>query len=165
MFNFFNIQYYLIAEWLVPIRLRTAVIMAFIKACFAPIISLHNEFMAYRKAKLYEVEMNYQVPLLEAFLNNRFDGVERRIYIDDAQTVEQIYIFQEDELEPLWLHQESEDDPIYLHTEGETMGDLLNDFVVYVPVSVSLMENYSESELRAMIATKWAGKRYKIELY
>lgn len=133
--------------------------MAFIKACFAPVISLHNQFLNYRKAKLYEIKMNYQVPYLEAFLNDRFDAIERRIYIDDAQTVNQIYLYQEEETKPLYLNQESENAPVYLYTEGETIGDLWNDFIVYVPVSVA----FSESELRAMIATKWCGKRYKIE--
>lgn len=161
MFNFFNISFYLLAEWLVPIRLRTAVMMAFIKACFAPIIALHNQFMSYRKAKLYEIKMNYQVCYLEAFLNDRFDSIARRIYIDDAQTVEQIYLYQDEEEKPIYLNQESENDPVYLYTEGETLGDYLNDFIVYVPVSVV----FNESEMRAMITTKLAGKRYKIELF
>lgn len=161
MFNFFNIQFYLLAEWLIPIRLRTSVLVAFIKSCFVPVILLHNDFMNYRKAKLYEVKMNYQVVYLEAYLNDRFDAIERRIYIGDAQIASQIYLYQEVEEKPVPLYQESENNPVYLYTEGETMGDLLNDFIVFVPVSVV----FTESEMRAMIATKWAGKRYKIELF
>ncbi len=106
--------------------------------------------------------MNWQTCYVEAFLNDRFDTVARRIYIDDAPDGEPgVYIFQDDELEPLYLHQDSENEPVYLFTEGETVGDLLYDFIVFVPVGVV----FNESEMRAMIATKICGKRYKIEIF
>jgi len=162
MFNFFNIQFYLLAKWLVPIRLRTAVLMAFVKACFEPVIKLHNEFMTYRIAKKYEVKMNWQTCYMEAFLNDRFDAIARRIYIDDGPDGEQpLYIYQDAELQPLYLHQDIEAEPVYVFTEGEIVGDLLFDFIVFVPVSVA----FNENEMRAMIATKICGKRYKIEIY
>lgn len=161
MFNFFNIQFNYLGDWLIPIRLRTAVLMAFVRACFTPIVMLHNDFLLYRKAKLYEIKMNYQVCYLEAFLNDRFDSILRRIYIDDAQTAEQIYLYQDVEDKDEGLYTDAEDSPLYLFTEGETIGDLLNDFIVYVPIGVM----FSESELRAMLSSKLAGKRYKIELF
>lgn len=162
MFNFFDIQFYLLAEWLVPIRLRTAVLMAFVKACFEPVIMLHNDFMAYRLAKKYEIKMNWQTCYVEAFLNDRFDKTARRIYIDDAPAGEQpIYLYQDEELQPLYLSQDSENEPVYTFTEGETIGSLLYDFIVYVPVGVA----FNENEMRAMLSTKICGKRYKIEIF
>ena len=141
--------------------MRINVMMAFVKACFQPLIDLHNDFLLYRKAKLYQIAMNYQVCYLEALLNDRYDFTQRRIYIDDADTGDQVYIYQDDEDAPLYMQQESENDPLYLFTEGETIGDHTNDFIIHIPATVA----YSESEIRAMIATKLCGKRYKIEIF
>lgn len=135
--------------------------MAFVKALFAPLVSLHNDFLLYRKAKLYEIEKNYKTCYLEAFLNDRFDFTSRRIYIDDADTVAQVYLWQDEEETPLYLYQDAEEQPVFLFQDGESLGDILYDFVVFVPYDVV----FDENEMRAMIATKLAGKKYKIELF
>lgn len=161
MYKVFDIQVNKLSEWLIPTMMRKGVMMAFVKAAFAPIVTLHNSFLGYRDAKFYQIRMNYQTCYLESFLNDRFDYVQRRIYIEDAETVEQVYLYQVEEEKPEWLYQQSENEPLYLFTEGESLGDLLNDFVVYVPADIQ----FSESEIRAMLSTKLSGKRYKIETF
>lgn len=105
--------------------------------------------------------MNYQVCYLEAFLNDRFDFTDRRIYIEDAENQETLYIYTRAELNPVWLYTRAEDIPQPVYTRGESNGDYLNDFVIWIPYGVV----FDEAELRAMVATKLAGKRYKIELF
>lgn len=126
-----------------------------------PLVLIHNNFIRYREAKLYELFINYQTCYLEIFLNDRFDKTERRIYIDDAQNQDTVYLYLRDELNPVNLYTRSEDNAVALYTRGESNGDLLNDFIVYVPVDVV----FQEPELRAMIANNLSGKRYKIELF
>lgn len=161
MYNGYNIQLNLLAQWLIPTLLRKPILMAFAKAIYAPLVTLHNLFLNYRKAKLYEIAMNYQTCYLEAFLNDRFDFTNRGIYIEDAETVDQVYLWQDAEDNPLYLYKDAENQPVYLYQDGESLGDILYDFVVYVPYGVV----FDEEEMRAMIATKLSGKKYKIELY
>lgn len=161
MFNVFNIQPGLLAQWLIPTMLRHPILMAIVNAMYVPLAALHNTFLLFRTAKQYQIRMNYQTCYLEAFLNDRFDFSLRRIYIEDAETVDQVYLYQDEEDRPIYLYQDTENNPVYLYTEGESIGDLLNDFIVWVPIGVL----FDENEMRAMIATKLCGKRYKIELF
>lgn len=160
-FNNYDIDFSRLVRWNVFAHLLKPKMLKWLYGLIYPIVLIHNAFIRYRQSKLYEIAMNYQVCYLEAFLNDRFDFTQRRIHIDDAETVEQVYLFQEEEEKPEYLFQEIEDDPLYLYTEGESLGDLLNDFIVFVPSDVA----FDQDEMRAMIATKLCGKRYKIELF
>lgn len=159
--NVFNILLSLLQQWLIPTMLRKNVLMAIVQAIYAPLVALHNDFINYRRAKFYQIKINYQVCYLQDFLNDRFDYIQRRIYIDDAETVAQVYLYQDEEDAPIWLYQDVEDSPVYIFQDGESLGDILFDFVIFIPSSVQFEEN----EIRAMIATKLCGKMYKIELF
>jgi len=141
--------------------LRKPVLMAFAKAAYAPLVTLHNGFMAFRKAKFYQIEMNYQTCYLESFLNDRFDPSQRRIYIEDAESRDGTFVFTRAEDQPLVIHKRIESVPRFIYTRGESNGDMLNDFIVFVPASVT----FDEYELRAMISTKLSGKRYSVQLF
>jgi hypothetical protein len=135
--------------------------MTMAKSIFSPIVTLHNSFIRYRRDKFYQIQMDYQTCYLESFLNDRFDFTQRRIYIQDAETGETIYLFQRAENNPLLIYKRSENKPQPLYTRGESNGDLLNDFVVYVPLDVV----FDEHELRAMIGSKICGKRFKVQTF
>ena len=160
-YNSYDIDFPKLADWLTPRWLTKEAFRIFLKACMYPLVLIHNAFIRYRNAKLYEIAINYQVCYMEAFLNDRFDFTLRRIYIEDAETVEQLYMYTRDEERPINLYERSEDSPVPLYTRGEVLGDLVNDFIVWVPIGCV----YDEPEMRAMIATKLCGKRYKIELF
>lgn len=161
MFNVYNIVLNKLAEWLVPTYLRNGVMMAFVKACFAPLVVLQNDFLLYRKSKLYEIEMNYQVCYLESFLNDRFDFIQRRIYIEDASSKTSKFIYRSAENKPFLIYKRSENKPATIYTRGESIGDFTNDFIIFIPVEIS----FDEKEIRAMLFTKLSGKRYKIETF
>lgn len=160
-YSYYDINFYRLAEWLTPRWLRAAKWLILLKACFYPLVLVHNAFIRYRKAKLYEIAMNYQTCYLEAFLNDRFDFTQRRIFIEDAETVDALYLYMRDEENPVFLYRRSEALPVPVYTRGETVGDLTYDFIVWVPLDVV----FDQNEMRAMIATKLCGKRYKIELF
>jgi hypothetical protein len=161
MFNGYNIVLNRLAEWLIPTRLRTAVLLAIVKACYTPFVNLHNDFLLYRKAKQYELAMNYQVCYLESFLNDRFDFINRGIHIEDAKNHPAKFIYQRTEGKPFLIFARSESQPKVIYTRGENLGDYANDFVIFIPIGVL----FDEKEIRAMVATKLSGKRYKIETY
>jgi hypothetical protein len=161
MYNIFNIQLNKLRTWLIPAMLQTDVLMAFTEAIYTPIVALHNSFIAFRKSKFYEIKMNYQTCYLQAFLNDRFDSIQRRIYIVDAVSREPVYIYTRAEAKALVISKRSEAQSVAVYTRGESNGDLLHDFYVFVPANVG----FDEHEMRAMIATKLCGKRYKIQLF
>ncbi len=161
MNNVFNIQFNKLSKWLIPTFLRSDVLMSIVSAVYAPIVALHNLFLQYRKSKFYEIAMNYQTCYLESFLNDRFDFTGRRIYIDDAPVGASTFLYMQVEERPVVIAMRSEIAPQYMYTRGESGGDILYDFIVYVPVSVQ----YDEVEIRAMLATKICGKRYKVQTF
>lgn len=161
MLSSYNIDWKRLVRWNVIAHLLQPLRLIWFNGLISPLIFVHGAFIRYRDSKLYEIRMNYQVCYLESFLNDRFDFTDRRIYIQDAETVEQLYLYKDEEEEPVYLYLESEDTPVYLYTDGEILGDQVNDFIVFVPAGVV----FSEDEMRAMIATKLCGKRYKIQVF
>lgn len=160
-YNSYDINFYTLAHWYTPRWLRKEKFIILIKACVYPLVLIHNTFIRYRKAKLYELKINYQVCYLEAFLNDRFDFTNRGIYIDDVVLFTYNFLYTRAETQPLWLYQRAENNPVVTYLRGEIMGAFTYDFIIYIPVGVV----YDEAEVRAMMANNLSGKRFKIELY
>lgn len=161
MNNIYIIQLNKLREWLIPTMLRTPIVLAIAKAAYMPLLTLYNDFIRFRKDKFYDIQINFQVCFLESFLNERFDTKFKRIYIEDAEQGEPIFIHKREEAKPLVIKRRSETAPQFIYTRGESIGDLMNDFIIYIPEDVLI----NESELRAMLSKKICGKRYKIQNY
>ncbi|RWW91871.1 hypothetical protein [Flavobacterium cerinum] len=87
-------------------------------------------------------------------LNDRFDKVQRRIYIGDGQTNETTYIYTDAEDQDEYL-----DDTLWLYTEAET-ADTGLDFIVYVPEEIYTNQIHALHSLIKLY--KAGGKRYAI---
>jgi hypothetical protein len=162
MINIYDIDYTKAVQWLIPNWLRQSVMVSWLGALVRPHVWLYQAFLRYRTAKLYQLMITPQVCYMERLLNDRFDNIERRIYIDDGITYTPAYIYLESEDKPLWLYTEGESEPIFLFTEGETVATETNDFVVYVPAGLE----FNTDEMKALINSyKLAGKLYKIQFY
>jgi hypothetical protein len=157
----YDIDFQKLVRWNTPTKLLKQLFLKWLYCLVYPIILLHATFKLYRKNKLYEIAMNFQVCYLEAFLNDKYDLSLRRIYIADALNQQTLYIYERSEAKPVFLFTRSEAQPVIFYTRGETTGDFLNDFIIFIPIAVV----YDEPELRAMVATKLCGKRFKIELF
>ncbi len=158
-YKVYNISFPVLAAWLTPRAFRKTRLGILVKCCVFPLTFLHNSFLKYRKAKIYQLLITPQVCYLERMLNDKYDYTLRRIRIDDAVWHLPVFIFQEDELKPVYLHIESENKPVYLYNDGEA-GIALNDFVVLVPVDI----NFLESEMRGAIDSyKLFGTKYTIQ--
>lgn len=158
-FNSYVIDFIKLVAWYTPQYLRKIKFAVIIKAVVFPLTTLHNSFMIYRKAKLYQLQITPQVCYLRRLLNDRFDYTQRRIVIDDAEWHLPTFIYQEEELKPVALYREDENKPHALYSEGEA-GIALNDFVVLVPKDIS----FAEAEMRALLDNyKLFGTKYSIQ--
>lgn len=126
---------------------------AWLSALLYPVVWLHSRLLAFVRDKDYELWITPQVCYLNRLLNDRFDPLQRRIFIADPIEKQPSYLYQVPEKKPLFLGGE----PIY--TDGEA-GLAKNDFVIYLPVGLV----YDVAEMQALINLyKLAAMRYTIQ--
>jgi hypothetical protein len=144
---------------LLPTFLRKPVIVAFIHSMLVPIDNLYYKWSQFREDNIYKIEHTGQVCSLRGSLNDKFDPIERRIYITDGNRYETTYIYTEAEAQDVFVNTESEDPTIWLRTEAET-ADTGLDFIVWVPESIYNTQIYG---LKAHVEFyKAGGFRYNI---
>lgn len=161
MASIYDINYTRLVKWLVPAPLRDDRLQAWIGALITPVASLYNSFLRYRTAKDYQLRINYQLCYLEQLLNDRYDNILRRIYIDDTIQKPPFYIFQNAELKPKFIRQRSENDPKWIYTSGES-GGMLDDFIIFVPMDVVFEEPEFISLVKAFYVP---GSKFKIQRF
>ncbi len=132
---------------------------AYLIASISPIKTLHFTWSQFRIDNIYKLDHNGQVCYLRKALNDKFDPVERRIYIGDGQLFDTFYIYTEAEAQDRFVHAEEEDPVIYLRTESET-ADTGLDFIVYVPTAIASSQIHGLNSLIKFY--KLGGKRYNI---
>jgi hypothetical protein len=144
----FDINWNVFGVQNLPNKWRDVSSIQFVKVLLRPINDLYYKWYNWRLDNIYKLEHTGQICYLRGSLNDKYDPVERRIYIGNGLLFDTQYIFTEAEEETLWLR-----------TEAET-ADTGLDFIVYVPETI-----YSarKVELEAHINFyKAGGKRYKI---
>lgn len=147
--------------WLLPEQLRLPKLKAWLNIAISPVIYLYQLFLQYRKNKLYEISITPQICRMQCLLNDRYDLILRRIYIDDAKEFPPVYLYRDAETKPVYLYRDAEDLPVYLFTdsEGAIIGD---DFIVFVPVSIV----FDVLEMRSLVKKfKLPGMRFKIQTF
>ncbi|MBD3748500.1 MAG: hypothetical protein IE931_03295 [Sphingobacteriales bacterium] len=150
----FNIDFEKLVLWLIPTFLRKPIIYAYVKALVNPAAQLHQEFLNNWESNLYKLSHNSQVFSIESVLNDKFDPVERRIYITNGFTKDRIYAYTRTELKPVYL-------PIPLFNRGD-YADTGVDFIVWIP-NVVAMNTESLIEAKASVNFyKRGSKRFKI---
>lgn len=159
--NIFNIDYVKLVNWLVPARIRKAILLAYLNVMVSGVVYLYQDFTRFRKAKLYQLMITPQVCYLEMLLRDRYDNVLRRIWIDDGIDKPPFYIYVHDELKPRFIYRTSEAKPRFIYTAGES-GLLQDDFIIHVPADV----RFEMAEMRSLVKNyKLAGTRFKIQIF
>lgn len=130
----FEFNTYIWAVQQLPNRWRDAVSISFAMALVKPIRTLYNTWYNYRENNLYMLEHTGQICSLRKSLNDKFDPIQRRIYIDDAVQYDDVVLYTEAEDIPVTFYTEAEGIPVVLYTEAEMDSDL--DYIVYVPAQV-----------------------------
>lgn len=162
-----NINYHKLVNLLLPIRLRAKeTLTAFLHVMLYPIREyLYPLFKRFEKKAWYDLKYQTgQVAYLEFVLNERFDELQTRIYISEADDYDTIlWLYRDDEDLPLWLYKDIEAKPLWLFTEAESyLGGDGVDFIVNVPLGLP----FEELAIRAMIDRyKRDGKSYLIKYF
>lgn len=160
-YNVYTINWDNLAAWMIPKPLRKLVVVIIVKALLYPLIAVHNSFVFYRNAKIYQLTISPQVCYLTRLLNDRYDYTLRRIYINDAVWHLPTFIYKSAENKPVFGYKAGEGQPKYLYSNGET-GTALNDFVVNAPALIA----FDQNEMRSLVdGYKLFGTRYTIQLF
>ena len=155
----YKIDWNILALDNLPTMLRKPSFSALAQILLKPINSLYYKWYNWRIDNIYKLDHTNQICYLRGSLNDKFDPVERRIYIGNGLLFDTQYIFTEAEEQDVWLDTEAEIETIWLRTEPET-ADTGLDFIVYVPETIY---NTQLDGLRAHIEFyKAGGKRYNI---
>lgn len=155
--NIYNLDPEKLAHWMIPVRWRGIKVVSWIKAMAYQWIDLYNRFVLYRKSVKYNLMITPQVCFLERALNDKYDPVQRRIYIEDGKEYLPVYIFRRDEEKPVYLKRR-EVGKIYLRSRRE-MKMFGVDFYVVLPLG----ETYNTDEMRVYLSGyKLATKTFTI---
>lgn len=155
----FNINWDVLVVNLTPTFMRRPTLVAYLQALVSQTKYLYYKWYNWRIDNIYKLEHTNQICYLRGSLNDKFDPVERRIYIGNGLLFDTQYIFTEVEEQDVWLGTEAEEETVWLRTEAET-ADTGLDFIVYVPETIY---NTQLDGLRAHIEFyKAGGKRYNI---
>lgn len=127
----YDINFKKLAKSLVSALLFKPILIVWVYACVTPITWIYNQFTAFKRFVEYRLSITPQVCFLEKALNDRYDIVDRRIYILDAVEYEALPLYLKVENKHLVLPLKTESH-LVLYTKGET-GIYTVDFVVMVP--------------------------------
>ena len=159
--NIYKVNWNRVVSWLIPSTLFQPKMFAFCKALVAPVSTLHNSFLAFRKQRLYDLTITPQVCYLQKLLNDKYDADLRRIFIGDGKRGDDVYVFQDAENEPLFVFQDAESNPVWIFNDGE-VGNAPAHFIVNIPNDVV----YDVFALRSLINIyKLPSRRYQIQTF
>lgn len=152
----FNVDFDKLLTWLLPALLRKPVFFAWVQTLCSPVKQLYDEFIAKRTTDLYVLNHDSRVFSIQAVLNDRFDNVNRTIYLTDGFAKPRIYLYTPEENKPVYLNP-----TIPVYNEGD-YGDTGIDFIVWVPNAVAI-SNQDLIEMTSLVNKyKLASKRFSI---
>ena len=80
----YNINYGKLSTLLMPMCLRGGRLQSIASVLLSPLVGLRNELVAFKDEKHYRMTHNGQTCYLRAVLNDRFDPIERGIFITEG---------------------------------------------------------------------------------
>lgn len=131
--NFYHINWSRLTVLHVPMLLRRPRMRSWLYSLVVPIKALHDKFLALRLDLIYKIEHTPQVYSMEKVLNEEFDAVLKRIYIEDGEYFEQLYVFSPEEELPIYIFDEAENQPVYFYGENDPESVSV-DFNVVLPI-------------------------------
>jgi hypothetical protein len=141
--------------------IRRAVHIYWLYIILKPIRLVYNAFIQFSGDTLYDAKINGQLVKLERMLNDYFDPVLRRIYIDDGEYYEgtNAYSFYLDRSPNAFSYATGDGTPVYSYAVQGQSEDV--DFIVYVPDGL----DYDEILMTTKITDKKIlGRSFKIEI-
>jgi hypothetical protein len=144
-----------------PPFIRGAKLLAYLRALLAPLTSLGTLFNEHVSASRYLANFTGQEVYLEHLLNDNFDPVQRRIYIDDGvPAILPPFVFNKIEQRPVYVYNKAENKPLYIFNKTEY--GVGNDFIVFVPNSI--LNTLTQTQIEATVLIyKLASKQFSIQ--
>ena len=133
--NIYIISYQEFKEQLLPLLLRKSKTLALLQALIAPLVSLYNDFFTFKNRAIYKTEHNAAITLLQKVLNDSFDEVERRIFINNAEITSTQHYYDEGQGDPLDFYDDGKGDPQWFFNI-ETFNVYGSDFTVFIPIAL-----------------------------
>lgn len=129
------ISYAEFREQLLPLLLRGPKIKAMLMALTEPLVTLYESFFSYKTESLYRADHFGSVGHLENVLNDHFDEVERRIYINNAELNDTQHYYDDGAGDPLYFYDEEAGDPQWFF-DRSVFNVYQSDFTVFLPVAL-----------------------------
>jgi hypothetical protein len=104
----------------VPALLNKPKLNAWLQALLFPLLSLYNDFFNFRLQIEKQMRIKWRTNIMEAYLNDLFDPIQRRIVITTATDINPPnYVYDDDENNPLYLYDDNENQPLYVYDDNE----------------------------------------------
>lgn len=140
-----------------------------LQALISPLVSLYDLFFAFKTEAIYKTEHNAAITLLQQVLNDHFDDVERRIYINNAEITATQHYYDTGLGDPLVFYDEGSGDPQWFF-DLEVFNVYQSDFTVFIPEAIKPLDPEDEERLLTLVRAdldyyKIFGTKYTIVWY
>lgn len=106
-----------------------------IEAFTAPLNFLNDRFRRFRESVDYIQQHDSRKIHIEKVLNDQFDNVSRRIYIDNVQPVDKLYFYESGDDKTVHFYEPADNKPVYFY-ERERIDVRNLNFVVNLPIAI-----------------------------
>lgn len=135
-------------------------VLGLTKSIMSGIQYVNNLFYDFYTQKKYEVIFTGQIIYMKRYLNDQFDNIQRRIYIQTNVGNISPFIYRLSEGLSPYFYRVAEEEGELIQRKNEIIAD--TDFTVYVPVALS----YDTTQFNAAINKyKLEDKTYTIQTY
>lgn len=161
----YNIDWSRLPHLLLPSFLRKAKFLEVVGALLSPLRNVHFGFLDFRKESIYKVSHNGSVVSLTDVLNDRFDPVEKRIWISTIVQTDAIRFYPDAANKEVGFYPKPKQKVGFRYSTTYNAGAA--DFIVHVPVLLR-PDNDQEREKLLIIMRglldyyKLFGKNYTI---
>lgn len=133
----FNIDFATFILQLLPSFLRRIRWHRWLLALTVPSQDLHAKFLQYRASTNYKLEHTPQVFSMENVLNDAFDPIQRRIYIQDGIYRSPVRFYDRSLNSPVRFYDAADEEPVRFF-DRESLLVLDVDFIVKIPITLVL---------------------------
>lgn len=137
--------------------------LAWLRALMAPLSTLNVIFMTAVNDIRYRLYLTGQVIYLEHYLNDLFDPISRRIYIEDGNPTTSFFLYNKADnvTDPVIYNKSEAQPPVYITNRSEAEDDV--DFIIYIPFDLVTSQATLEPKIKTSTNRyKPAGRRYLI---
>lgn len=164
--NIYTVDYEKFKEQLLPLLLRRPKLLDWLMALLSPFVSLYNYFFGFKNKAIYKTEHNAAITLLQKVLNDGYDVIPRRIFINNAEITATQHYYDRGLGDPLEFFDKGNGNPQWFF-DKEVFNVYRSDFTVFLPGAIRPVDSEDEERLLTKIRAdldyyKMYGTKYTI---